>query len=210
MPVKIFCFIFFAFILLGCQSSTVKDEVPAYPPLVKHSDLPPSNTPKDVVMTANTVKITTLEKNIIKEPDPAAQPAPAVAPSPTPEKKEVKPDAEKEEKMPLKIEAPKIEPPKIEPKKEKYHSLRLIALDHRPYYHGQCVKIQEYLKTQNITDVFIYEITNKDGKKFWVVDAGKFSSDKTPEAKEFVKKMHELKFENKAQFNQAYFVLRNG
>lgn len=216
MPLKLFCFILLASIMVGCQSASVQEE-PGYTKVVTASDLPSSNpvsketpsqnkTDKEVVLsfphnTKIEITASSSEKNVIQEPDtkPVTAAPQAVPPVAT---KEVSAPTPIVPPLELKKETPKPEPPK---EKKPFYTLRLIALDQRPYYHAQCTKIEDLLKKNDVSDVFIYEASDKKGNKYWVVDAGRFDSETSTEAKEFAEKMRGMKFEGRTQFTQAYY-----
>lgn len=189
---KIFCIILCAFIIAGCSSSSKREDVEVVYPIKKEVVRPetPAPTPAPVAIAPKPVPTPPPQNEIIVAPDPPKE----IVITPPPVKKTEVPKKDKNGTRPKKV---------VE---KDYYAIRLCALPHASYYKDKTVKLEKFLKDQDISDVRIYESTNKDGEQYWVVDIGKFESMKSPEAKALLEKVQELRFEGKKQFEKAYFM----
>lgn len=209
--------------LTSTSSTDSQSEEPLYPPTDPPMITLPLRTTSSISTTSNTTTSTfntTLSSNTTPPTPPTTPEQPAsiaINIPPTPESIPSQPETT----MPP-IPPPIIPPAPLTPEEEAqlmaqhnaatknekaYYHLRTISLPTKhSYYHDNAIKVQNFLKEKNFEHVIVREASNKKGEKFWVVDVGKFTSDKSPEAKELQTKIRSLKYNNLQQFKYAFFV----
>lgn len=203
MLTKIFYIFLSITLLVGCQSASKNEANEVNYPQKREIVQPITPAPTPIPAAPETkwtvvqpIVPTPTPQEIIMMPDTKKEVVP-IPPTPTPAPKVVAPEPVAEK-----------QPEKTTPKtlEKGYYTIRLIALPHEDYHHEKAIKLEKHLKSQNIDDVRLYESSSKQGQQYWVIDAGKFESSKSPEAVETLEKIKALEFEKKKQFKDAYFM----
>jgi outer membrane biosynthesis protein TonB len=167
----------------------------------------------EVLPSPKVVQPTAPVMPVVQKKEEASKPVVAVVPKiepkpqPVASAKKTQPVASAKKEVSQEVKAtPKVAKSEEAKEKDRKFFLRIISLPYHEYYSKMATKIADYMHKEKGIELSKARVSNHQKTKYWVVDVGKFDSADTKEAKEFQKKVQDIKYDGTYQFKDAFFI----